>query len=57
MPTQCIAETERTLSLQSQEHVASNIHSGLDHFQWTRHCGIGASLGGLGNTGRIYSNI
>ena len=32
MPTQGIAETECTLSLQSQEHVASNIHSGLVHF-------------------------
>ena len=32
MPTQGIAETECTLSLPSQEQIASNIHSGLDHF-------------------------
>ena len=32
MATQGIAETERILSLQSQEHVASNIQSGLVHF-------------------------
>ena len=32
MPTQGIAETECTLSLPSQEHVASNMHSGLVHF-------------------------
>ena len=32
MPTQSIAETECTLSLQIQEHVASNIHSELVHF-------------------------
>ena len=32
MPTQGIAETECTFSLQSQEHVASNMHSGLVHF-------------------------
>ena len=32
MPSQGIAETECTLSLQSQEHLASNIHSGLVHF-------------------------
>ena len=32
MPTQGIAETECTLSLQSLEHVASNIHSDLVHF-------------------------
>ena len=29
MPTQGIAETECTLTLQSQGHVASNMHSGL----------------------------
>ena len=45
MPTQGIAETRCTLSLQSMEHVATNIHNGLVNFQWTRHCGIGASLG------------
>ena len=43
MPTQGRVETECTLTLQSQEHVASNMHNGLVHFQW--HCGIGASLG------------
>ena len=32
MPTQGIAETECTLNLLSQWHVASNIHSRLDHF-------------------------
>ena len=34
MPTRGIAETECTcrLSLQSQEHVASNMHGGLVHF-------------------------
>ena len=29
MPTQVIAETECTLNLQTQEHVASTIHNGL----------------------------
>ena len=29
MPTQVIAETECTLNLQSQEHVASTFHNGL----------------------------
>ena len=32
MPTQSIAETECTLNLQSQGHVASNMHSRLVHF-------------------------
>ena len=34
MPTQGIAETECKLSLQSQEHVASNKHSGLVHLDF-----------------------
>ena len=32
MPTQGIAETRCTLSLQSLEHVATNIHNGQVHF-------------------------
>ena len=35
MPTQGIAETECTLSLQSQEHVASNIRSYIWNYQST----------------------
>ena len=32
MPTQGIAETECILTLQSQGHISSNMHSGLVHF-------------------------
>ena len=33
-------------TLQSIGHVASNMHNGLaSTFYWTRHCGVGASLG------------
>ena len=32
MPVQDIAENECTLTLQSQQHVASNMHNGLVYF-------------------------
>ena len=56
MPTQSIAEPECTLSLQSREHVASNIHSGLVHF-YELDIAVLGHLWAEGKTGRIYSNI